>query len=426
MSPADGHMASSGSELSASVQRALGDVFKAARGGGVPADRPHLRVVIDREPQLVAWQAQKYDKPIIAVVADSSFITGTFERILAQAPLLPSSLAETQQFLSVRVASSDGRVLFASSPDWSPYHVERALDDDLAGLRLSVALNPSAAERLVIGGLPRDRLPILVGLMLLTAALVAAGMFQLRREHELARLRADFISGVSHELRTPLAQIRLFGETLLLGRVRSEAERQRSLAIIVQESQRLARLIENILHFSRSERSAVSISAVPTRLDLLLHDILDAFTPLATSKRVTMIRLFDDGLTAPVDAAAIRQIMLNLLDNAVKYGPAGQQLTISARYHEKVARVTVEDQGPGVAPEDAARIWQPYYRVAAHAQATGGTGIGLAIVRQLVDLHRGRVWVEPRESGGARFVVELPDAALAEDSTEWPQAVARS
>src|SRR5439155_1097638 len=153
---------------------------------------------------------------------------------------------------------------------------------------------PSAAERLIIGGVPRNRVPLLVGLLLLTTSLVVVALIQLRRERELVRLRADFISGVSHELRTPVAQIRMFGETLLLDRVRSSEERRRSLAIIVQESQRLTHLIDNVLHFSRSDRGASLVKPSPARLDLLLHEILDSFEPLARSKRTSIARPIEE------------------------------------------------------------------------------------------------------------------------------------
>src|SRR5256885_11553687 len=113
---------------------------------------------------------------------------------------------------------------------------------------------PDMAPKLVIGGMPRSNVPMLLSLLALTAGLVVAALLQLRREYELSQLRADFVSGVSHELRTPLAQIRMFSETLLLGRVRSDEERERSLGIIDQEARRLTHLVENLLHFSRSER----------------------------------------------------------------------------------------------------------------------------------------------------------------------------
>src|SRR5207244_712328 len=130
----------------------------------------------------------------------------------------------------------------------------------MGGMQVAVALRPELASKLVIGGLPRSRLPLLLGALGLTAGLIVTALVQLRREYELARLRTDFVSGVSHELRTPLAQIRMFSETLLLGRVRSEEEGRRSLEIIDQEARRLTHLVENLLHFSRSERQVTRLS----------------------------------------------------------------------------------------------------------------------------------------------------------------------
>ncbi|MCA1583915.1 MAG: HAMP domain-containing histidine kinase [Acidobacteria bacterium] len=342
-----------------------------------------------------------------------------------ESPLLPPSLGtDTRDFLGISISTADGQHVFGFSSDWSLYASESVLEDELGALRLTVALSPAAADRLIIGGLPQSRLPVIAGLIVLTAALVFVGIIQLRREYELARLRADFISGVSHELRTPLAQIRMFGETLLLGRVRSDGERQRSLAIIVQESQRLTRLIENILHFSRAEHGAVSLSLVSVRLDVLLHDILDGFAPLTRSKRASITRRIEEEVMVPVDAGALRQIMLNLLDNAVKYGPPDQTITVSAAHAHGMVTIAVDDQGPGVDAEHASQIWRPFYRVAAHAQEAGGTGIGLAIVKQLVELHQGRISVEQAEPAGARFVVTLPGATHAEQPNPWPKAVA--
>src|SRR2546429_6421462 len=130
------------------------------------------------------------------------------------------------------------------------------------------------APRTVTGGSPRWTLPMLLSLLAITAGLVVGALLQLRREYELSRLRADFVSGVSHELRTPLAQIRMFSETLLLGRVRSEEEGRRSLEIIDQEARRLTHLVENLLHFSRSERQVTRLSPARAPLAPLVQEAL--------------------------------------------------------------------------------------------------------------------------------------------------------
>src|SRR3989475_3413353 len=144
------------------------------------------------------------------------------------------------------------------------------------------------AANLVIGGLPRSRLPVLLGVLALTPGLIVTALVQLQREYELARLRTDFVSGVSHELRTPLAQIRMFSETLLLGRVRSDDERERSLEIIDQEARRLTHLVENLLHFSRSERRLARLSPALAPLAPLVSEAAEGFAPLAAARGVTL------------------------------------------------------------------------------------------------------------------------------------------
>src|SRR6185312_8221848 len=190
----------------------------------------------------------------------------------------------------------------------------------MGGMPVQVSLRPDMAPKLLVGGMPRDQRPRLLILLALTAGLVAVALQQLRREYQLARLRSDFISGVSHELRTPLAQIRMFSETLTLGRVRSDDERRRSLAIIDQEARRLTHLVENLLHFSRSERQATHITPEPTRIAPLVQEVIDGFAPLAAARGATLAATVPGDLIVPADPGAVRQMLLNLLDNAVKYG----------------------------------------------------------------------------------------------------------
>src|SRR2546426_291130 len=164
-----------------------------------------------------------------------------------RAPLLPRPLTggvAYDSLGSVIVTEADGRELYRSPTQYAPtFSARDSFEHPMMGaMRVQVALRPDLAPKLVIGGMPRSNLPMLLSLLALTAGLVVAALLQLRREYELSRLRADFVSGVSHELRTPLAQIRMFSETLLLGRVRSDDERERSLEIIDQEARRLTHL----------------------------------------------------------------------------------------------------------------------------------------------------------------------------------------
>jgi signal transduction histidine kinase len=402
------------STIQALLHQALADLRRAPNHDGCPA----LRVVRTGGSQaVVVWRPvfDRRDTPtaIVGFVSDAPFVALVFSRLLENTALLPPTLSadgkDPNSSLVVRVSTADGDRLFASAGEWSAYAAEQTMQADLGALTLAVALKPDAAGRLVIGGLPRERLPLVVGLLTLTAGLVVVALVQLRREAELSRLRSDFVSGVSHELRTPLAQIRMFTETLLLGRVRSELEGRRSLEIIARETQRLTQLVENLLFFSRGERHRPQIAPASAKLAPIVSEVVEGFAPLAAARQARIVADLDDRVIASVDAGALRQILLNLIDNAVKYGPAGQTVGVSLRLTGDRARVVVDDEGPGVAVQDAERVWEPFHRLADCAQAHGGTGIGLAIVRQLTALHGGRAWVE-RGPAGARFVVEIPGA----------------
>jgi signal transduction histidine kinase len=330
-------------------------------------------------------------------------------------PLLPRPLTGGVIYDSLGsaiVTGADGVELYRSPVQYAPLFAARdSFQEPMMGrLQVQVALRPDMAPKLVIGGMPRSNLPMLLSLLAITAALVVGALLQLRREYELSQLRADFVSGVSHELRTPLAQIRMFSETLLLGRVRSEGERVRSLEIVDQEARRLTHLVENLLHFSRSERQATRLSSATAPLAPLVREAVEAFAPLAAARGVTFRTQLRDGLVAPVDAEALRQMLVNLLDNAVKYGPTDQTITVGLEAGDGKARIQIEDQGPGIPPSDRERIWDRFWRLERdRGSAVAGTGIGLSVVRELVALHGGRAWAEEGRGGkGARFVLELP------------------
>ncbi len=349
-------------------------------------------------------------------VVHASALSEPLGTILEREPVLPASMLDRLQRgngLAVEVRAPEGGVM-AGGVDPAivgyPYTASDTLGAAFGNLAITLAIPPAAADALVVGGLPASRLPTIIALLLLTIGTVIAAIALLRREGELSALRADFVSSVSHELRTPIAQIRMFGETLLLDRVRSDEERDRSLRILVKEATRLAHQVDNVLLFSRAERRDARLSLQPTDLAVLLEGVVEAFEPLAATRAMTVETDLEPGITVLIDALAIEQAVLNLLDNAVKYGPEGQTVRlVLERSGSDDVRVFVEDQGPGIPPSGRKDVWEPYARLDRDREsAVAGTGIGLAVVQHVVQAHGGVVAVEAGPNGGARLVMTLP------------------
>jgi len=376
---------------------------------------------VDRQPRSIVYQLKRdrAGQPAVAYgfeVCFAQFAATGLNKVMKHYAILPPSLTggvpndsvSNDSLFSVKVYDGGGHEIFRSSVQYPSTYTGWYKLEYFGGLKSVVALRPALAKSLLIGELPSERLPLLLGVLALSAGLAAIGVMQLRRESELAQLRSDFIASVSHELRTPLAQVRMFAETLLLGRVRSDEERLRSLQIVDQEARRLTHLVENILQFSRAEREAIKLAPVAVDVGAQVREAVEAFAPVARSRHVIVQTALENDVICMVDPGALRQILLNLLDNAVKYGPLGQTVTITLRRAGAFARIIVDDQGPGIPKEDRERIWEPYQRLeGAVAGAVAGSGIGLAVVAQLVALHGGRAWAEEAPGRGARFVVEL-------------------
>ncbi len=368
---------------------------------------------------VIAFQLVRdaWDEPVAAYGFHVEFddIAGFLGKWVMKYPLLPPAIAgelPNDSLLHVKLLTADGRKVYASPVTYPETFAARDTMGQVYGdLFVTASLRPEAAETLVIGGLPRSRVPLLIGLLLLTAGVGVATIVQLRRERELARLRDDFVSGVSHELRTPLAQIRMFAELLDTGRLRTDDERVRSTKIINQEARRLTHLVENVLHFSRVRRGTARLSREEIDLGPLLDEIVEGFLPLAHARKVELRTEIDEGIVVWVDGGALGQVVLNLLDNAVKYGPVGQAVTLRATLTSDRVRITIDDQGPGIPQADRIRVWDAYRRLERDVNAAvGGSGIGLAVVQELVSLHGGTTEVGDAPNGGARFVVEIPGA----------------
>lgn len=418
---ATGDLAWNGRALPAGVERWLADTLSAETAVRRDESRPEAVIFGEIEgltPAVgytVLRAGDNTPDVIHGFLTSASAFSVTCGRLFPGSPLLPPSLtggASNDSLLSVTVTTASGVPVCASPIQYaSAFMAADTLRAEQGGLVVRTTLRPEAAGSLRLGGLPGSRLPLLLGLLVLTAGVIVAALVQLRREHELARLREEFVSSVSHELRTPLAQIRMFAETLLLGRFRSEAEQRRSLEIIDREARRLGQLVDNVLRFSGAERGSNRIAPEPMALAPLVREVVEGFEPLARARRVALRTDLEPGVAAAVDRSALRQMLLNLLDNAVKYGPPGQTVTVATRAVGGTVQLRVDDQGPGVPAAQRERVWTSFSRLERDVDAAvAGSGIGLAVVRELASLHGARVSIEDAPCGGARFVVEFPHA----------------
>jgi signal transduction histidine kinase len=226
----------------------------------------------------------------------------------------------------------------------------------------------------------------------------------------LVRLREGFVSAVSHELRTPLQQMLLYGDLLRMRGLRSSGDQVRAAEVIVRETRRLIHLVENVLRFRPGgDRVGAARAEDGYPFDPLVATVVDEFRPLADSRRVVLDLDLGSGLVTDWHPDAVRRVLLNLLDNAVKYGPARGTVTVSTRAEDRSLLLAVDDEGSGVPDRETERVFDPYVRGSLHAGGdTGGTGIGLAIVRDLVLAAGGVVWLGRATSGGASVRVQVP------------------
>jgi two-component system phosphate regulon sensor histidine kinase PhoR len=234
---------------------------------------------------------------------------------------------------------------------------------------------------------------------------------------KVERMRTDFIANVSHELRTPLTSIKGFVETLLEGAMDDPAASRRFLEIINTESNRLAQLINDLLSLSEIESKRKPFVWEEFSLVELIHEILNIFNiPLEKKELQLRLILPEDLPQIVADRGKIGQVLINLIDNAIKYTPGGQTVTISTWQERESMVICVADTGTGIPREALPRLFERFYRVdTARSREMGGTGLGLAIVKHIVEAHRGRVWVTSELGQGSSFYFSLPVAVRHRD-----------
>ncbi len=244
---------------------------------------------------------------------------------------------------------------------------------------------------------------------------VVAVLHDITREKEISQMKNDFVSHVSHELKTPLASITAYAEMLADGEADDEETRVEFYSIIQNQANRLNRLIEDILNTARIDSGLIKLDKQPVSLTVLIEEQLAMIRGFADEKNIEVVGqkpiIFDQ---VYVDRDMMAQVVVNLLSNAVKYTPAGGRVSIETEVdnNSDVVRVRVTDNGIGIPADDIDHVFDKFYRVGVNKKQARGTGLGLNLVKQIIEkLHNGKVFVTSKVGQGSTFGFELPIAA---------------
>jgi len=300
----------------------------------------------------------------------------------------------------------------ATCSDWDggTPEMERKLEAAFPGLILAMKFKGTTVEAIGEKFL-RTSFLVLGGLSLLLAAGMVFTYRGVNKEMELAKIKSDFVSNVSHELRTPLALIRLYAETLELGRVPHKDKQQEYYCTIRKESERLTALINNILDFSRIEAGRKEYDFRETNLPELVRTTLEAYRYQIEQQGFRFEeKIAEDIPTVLVDREAIARSLLNLVNNAIKYsGENDRYLGVKLQRSNGTVNLVVEDHGIGIPREEQSKIFEKFYRVCDPlVHNTKGSGLGLCLVRHIAQAHGGNVSVESAPGKGSRFSLSLP------------------
>lgn len=312
------------------------------------------------------------------------------------------------------VLGSGDEVIYGQTlPLLSPgrYRYDRRFESTVYQWRLVMA--PLDSSRLRAGAERRQLADVsLIGLMLGVIIVGSAFLvYAISSEQRVSALKSDFIGNVSHELKTPLSLIRMFAELLMLGKVKTPEKGREYAAIITRESERLSRLIDNVLDFSRIERGKAAYEMKPGDLGEVIERALDFYRyRLERDGRSLEVDVAPDLPLTLLDENAMTLLLLNLVDNAVKYGGTGPitvRLSKGARGDELTLQVI--DRGLGIAEEEQRKIFERFYRTrAVRNTSIRGSGIGLALVKHIAESHGGRATVVSVPGEGSMFTVTLP------------------
>ena len=251
----------------------------------------------------------------------------------------------------------------------------------------------------------------MIGLILLLAAMLI-GLFTLIRDvsnkKRMERMRADFVSNVTHELKTPLTSINMFADSIVLGRVASEEQLKKYAHIIVKESERLKRMVNNILDFSRTESNKLNYHLQEFNLSEIVDDIMHEMNYWLEINNFEVNLDLNENIVATVDPEGLKQVLSNLISNAIKYSDIKKKIEIRLYENKGKAFIEVEDHGIGIPEDKLKSVFEKFYRVNSKKNENiSGTGLGLTVSKDIVEAQNGNLLVSSTVNKGSKFTIVL-------------------
>ncbi len=365
-----------------------------------------------------------FDQQVPVTSRDELGQMGEAMNLLARrlAQTLGNLSREKEQLQSILNSMSDGVVTFASSGDLllanprareilGPDPASLMENPDFAALIQPVLERGEEAAGLLSWGSSQVRVQLApLGQSHRGPAGAVALLVDVTREQDLERLRREFLASVSHELRTPLSYLQGYGEALQDGVARDRAQEEQYLSVMLEETHRLRRLVEDLMDLAHMEEGHLELELEPLDLGQLLSGMMERVEHRAREKGIALaLDLPGQTLQVTGDTRRLQQVVLNLLDNALRHTPAGGRVEVSFAPEEEGVGITVADSGPGIPEAELERIFQRFHKAdPARTRTQAGTGLGLAIARQIIAAHGGCLWAENRPGGGAALRLVLP------------------
>jgi len=348
---------------------------------------------------LAFWQTD----PLRAIVLSRDFLNSR---------LWPSIISPaSEDDLNAVLYSPEGKALFGSPPKDTP-SLSLMHTIQLAGTSFKMMVWPRAPDTLYTD--LKRRQSLYMAMLIIVVALLAFGSYitvrTVRRELELARMRADFVSTVSHEFRSPLTGIRQLSEMLFRERVSGKERQRRYHKMILQESERLGRLVENLLDFSRIEEGRKEYRFAPLNTSAWLRELVFNFQSEVDGSGTSVVADIPEDLPEiSADGEALECAVHNLLDNAVKYSHGSETVWLDVRTGNGVVTISVRDRGVGISESDRKHIFDKFYRVDGEISLkVKGAGLGLSLVKHIVAAHGGTINCESRVGEGSKFTIHIP------------------